>query len=113
MMVVNCDEHFKKVKEFADATRQLAEFEERIAYLSNYAEGGASDVETRCQLRADWAPYSFYFDMEVRKKGTTDDFKRWFNGGLIYHGRHDNGGDGSSPTFSVNLTPVSGWAIHT
>jgi hypothetical protein len=42
-----------------------------------------------------------------------DDYVKWFNGGLIYHGQHDNGGDGSAPTFSVNLTPQYGWSIHT
>jgi hypothetical protein len=35
------------------------------------------------------------------------------NGGLIYHGKHDNGGDGGSPTFSVCLEPTNGWSIHT
>jgi hypothetical protein len=35
------------------------------------------------------------------------------NGGVIFHGVHDNGGDGSAPTFSVSLTPVNGWSIHT
>ena len=36
-----------------------------------------------------------------------------YNGGLIYHGPHDRGGDGSAPTFSVNLNPHDGWSIHT
>ena len=37
------------------------------------------------------------------------------NGGIIYHGPHDNGGDGSAPTFSVSLNPDSNphWRIHT
>lgn len=37
------------------------------------------------------------------------------NGGIIYHGPHDNGGDGSAPTFSVSLNPDSNphWSIHT
>jgi hypothetical protein len=42
-----------------------------------------------------------------------EDYVKWFNGGLIYHGRHDGGGDGGAPTFSVNLTPQYGWSIHT
>lgn len=37
----------------------------------------------------------------------------WFNGGLIFHGPHDNGGDGGMPTLSVNLLPHHGWSIHT
>lgn len=35
------------------------------------------------------------------------------NGGLLYHGAHDNGGDGGAPTFSVNLISEQGWSIHT
>ena len=42
-----------------------------------------------------------------------EDYVKWFNGGLIYHGKHDNGGDGGFPTLSVNLTPQYGWSIHT
>lgn len=35
------------------------------------------------------------------------------NGGIIFHGRHDNGGDGGAPTFSVCMEPTNGWSIHT
>lgn len=55
----------------------------------------------------DFAPKSFYF-VRKRKDGSMAG-----NGGIIYHGQHDNGGDGSGPTFSVNLTPQTGWRIHT
>ena len=54
----------------------------------------------------DFAPHSFYF---TRVKD--GNFRG--NGGIIFHGKHDNGGDGSSPTFSVNLVPTVGWSIHT
>ena len=54
----------------------------------------------------DFAPYSLYF--EKYSDGKLD-----LNGGIIFHGRHDNGGDGSFPTLSVCLTPVNGWCIHT
>lgn len=53
------------------------------------------------RLYKDFAPYSFTFSAGD------------FYGGLVYHGSHDGGGDGSSPTFSVNLNPVNGWSIHT
>ena len=56
----------------------------------------------------DWAPLSFGF--ALREVGTQRTF---LNGGIIFHGKHDNGGDGSAPTYSVNLTPVNGWATHT
>ena len=34
-------------------------------------------------------------------------------GGLIFHGQHDGGGDGGMPTLSVCLTPQDGWSLHT
>ena len=57
-------------------------------------------------LYPDFAPLSLYF--EVTKQG-----RLILNGGMIFHGSHDSGGNGSAPTFSVNMTPTSGWAIHT
>lgn len=56
----------------------------------------------------DFAPYSFEFalvDVETKKTN--------LYGGIIFHGKHDGGGNGSAPTFSVCLTPVDGWATHT
>jgi hypothetical protein len=70
----------------------------------NYLEGGEK-IET--DIVTDFAPYSFYF---MRYK----EGEKWFsNGGIIFHGKHDNGGDGGAPTFSVCLTPCNGWQIHT
>lgn len=70
----------------------------------NYKNNGTS-IET--EITTDFAPYSFYF---VRRN-SNGEFNG--NGGIIFHGAHDNGGDGGSPTFSVNLTPTTGWQIHT
>jgi hypothetical protein len=52
-------------------------------------------------LWKDFAPHSFTF------------FAAGLQGGLIFHGPHDGGGDGSGPTYSVNLTPCDGWRLHT
>jgi Domain of unknown function (DUF4120) len=52
-------------------------------------------------LYKDFAPNSFEFQAGG------------FVGGLIFHGKHDNGGDGGAPTLSVNLEPVDGWILHT
>jgi hypothetical protein len=35
------------------------------------------------------------------------------NGGMIFHGAHDGGGNGQGPTYSICLNPTDGWAIHT
>jgi len=76
----------------------------------NYKENG-QDIDT--QIFIDFAPYSFYFCRVNYKNGR--DYKPEYisNGGIIFHGKHDNGGDGSAPTFSVSLTPCNGWQIHT
>ena len=64
------------------------------------------NMRTETTVMNDFAPRSFYFE-------------RWrehqliSNGGVIYHGQHDRGGDGGAPTFSVNLAPTNGWSIHT
>ena len=64
------------------------------------------NCKTETHVFTDHAPLSFYFARYKEEKFSG-------NGGIIFHGVHDNGGDGSAPTFSVNLTPVDGWAIHT
>jgi len=67
---------------------------------------------TRLRVMLDFAPLSFYFEKEWYDK-TTDTWRRDYNGGIIFHGCHDGGGNGGAPTFSVNLIPVDGWATHT
>ena len=64
-------------------------------------------TELTVNITTDFAPLSFYFtkfDKDGNFRG---------NGGIIFHGKHDNGGDGGAPTFSVCLEPVNGWSIHT
>lgn len=151
MLIVKCQEHLDKVREFADRTGQREKFEEQLKYL----DFGKDD--SRVVLYSDFAPYSFYFEVEIEvesrlreclschhkwharvRRGPTPnisgeltvlcpecdsrsvvsepietEWKRWMNGALIYHGPHDNGGDGGAPTFSVNLVPTNGWSIHT
>lgn len=105
MLAIENQSHFDKVVDFAKKINMFDQLNDRLEYLQDY-----SDQVTRCKLYKDSAPYSFAFTME-KKNG--DDWKVWFYGGLIYHGSHDNGGDGGAPTFSVNINPMDGWAIHT
>lgn len=64
------------------------------------------------RLGTDFSPYSFYFEIHSPdprgQRGTL-----MLNGGVIFHGPHDRGGDGSYPTLAVCLTPCDGWSIHT
>ena len=101
-LVVECPEHLAAVRSFADATNQRAQLEEKLLDLTQFKRDGST-----VKLREDFAPYSFFW-MLFSPEGTF-----WMNGGLIYHGTHDGGGSGGAPTFSVNLTPTNGWAIHT
>jgi hypothetical protein len=55
----------------------------------------------KAKLYRDFAPLSFGFSAGS------------LQGGLIFHGEHDGGGDGGMPTLSVCLTPADGWRIHT
>jgi hypothetical protein len=83
----------------------MPQLRKKLAWLGS---GSCWGHEAVCVLYKDFAPYSFEFAMMTKK-----DNKFIYNGGLIYHGKHDNGGDGSFPTFSVNLEKTEGWAIHT
>jgi Domain of unknown function (DUF4120) len=102
-LIVKCPEHLAVVREFADRTGQRAQFEEKLEDLTKWVSADGYTVN----LYTDFAPYSFYWE-EIAPNG-----KRSMNGGLIYHGQHDGGGNGSGPTFSVNLEPSNGWRIHT
>ena len=95
----------------AQAIEGSASLQKMLDYLASYADHDENG-RTRCVLYRDFAPLSFAFTMEVRKS-PEDEYEYWFNGGLIFHGPHDNGGDGGFPTLSVNLNPTDGWSVHT
>ena len=112
MLYLNNEEaenYLNSVKEFADKIGMRKQLEEKLSYLDTYADHNKEGL-TRCILWQDFAPQSFNFLIQ-KKNG--NDWVRWFNGGLIFHGAHDGGGNGGAPTFSVNLTPMNGWQIHT
>ncbi len=101
MLQIQNQDHFDKVKTHA-ATIGLADnLQTQLDRLLAIAQntGGV------CHLGFDFAPFSFSF--AVIRNGDTI-----INGGLIFHGAHDNGGDGSFPTLAVSLSPARGWQIH-
>jgi len=109
MIVDRTDGHLADVYASPQAQKIEGRFalDTMIEYLGSYAEHRG----TRCVLYKDWAPLSFAFSMEVADG--EGGFKPWFNGGLIFHGDHDGGGNGGAPTFSVCLSPCDGWTVHT
>ena len=110
MLQIENQEHYDKVIAFAEKVGKLNQLKEKLEYLDTYAAHEDREA-TKCFLGYDWAPYSFSFTMQ--KRNAEGEYVHWFSGGLIFHGPHDNGGDGSAPTFSVNLNPTDGWSIHT
>lgn len=101
---IHCEEHLEKVRAFAGSIGMLEQFEETLQRIRIYSPM----YDLIVHLYEDFAPFSFYFVMNEM-----DDKTRFMNGGIIFHGSHDGGGNGGAPTFSVNLTPSSGWRIHT
>jgi len=102
--------HFESVLAFANKVGLRAQLDDKLKFLDEYAEHGERG-KTRCRIYRDFAPYSFAFLIEQRNGN--GGYQAWFNGGLLFHGAHDNGGDGSFPTLAVCLNPSVGWQIHT
>lgn len=113
-----CQEHFDEVEAFAKEHDRHEQFMNRLGQLawSDIEDGkltywGTPIEDMRVRLFRDFAPQSFEFVQEVKRDGK--DWECAVNGGFIFHGPHDGGGNGGAPTFSVNLTPQDGWSIHT
>jgi hypothetical protein len=99
---VMCEPEFlQNILKFAERTKQEEQLLKQLERLADWAH-----EEGEVHLGWDFAPYSFSWGWIVNGQC-------YINGGLIYHGAHDNGGDGGDPTFSVNLIQTNGWSIHT
>ena len=90
-----------KIKQFAITNNLQENLENNLSCLKRHIENGCEVT-----LYPDFAPLSLYF--EITREGNL-----CLNGGVIFHGKHDNGGNGQAPTFSVSLQPSKGWQIHT
>lgn len=101
----------EKARQFASETGQLEQFEDILKRLAIREEGenvGNMGRKSEVILYPDFTPYSFFWVWQE-----TESKRQIMCGGMIYHGKHDGGGNGGSPTFSVCLEPTSGWSIHT
>ena len=84
---------------------------DRLYQLSNLAYGGWGRRDrTAVVLGWDSCPHSFIWDNLDLDTGLKIPGYLW--GGLIFHGVVPSDGM-SDGTFSVNLTPTTGWSIHT
>ena len=103
----SCEAHLAATRAFADRVGLRDSLEECLERLTRPFMGR----ESRTVIRKDFAPYSFEFVKTYKSESGAWEYA--YNGGIIYHGPHDNGGDGGMPTLSVNLEPHNGWSIHT
>ncbi len=111
MLVIDNQEHFDKVKAFAELVGAFDNFKKQLDYLAGYACHD-SPKDTKCHLGYDFAPNSFRFTM--MKRTNDGEYNYWFNGGLIYSGPGIPL-DGSGPAYTVSLSPKKGhnWSVHT
>lgn len=107
-----CEERLVEAQTKAKELGIEAQLKSKLDYLGNFACQEDAHA-TRCKLYPDFAPYSFSFTLEKRRPDGS--YVTWFNGGLIYHGPHDGGGNGGAPTYAVSLagTTEPRWEIHT
>ena len=104
IMIHDCTNgELDKIKAFAREKHLAREFVSTFLSFKYQSKRGF-DI----YLYPDFAPFSLYFE---RKKNNVFDG----NGGFIFHGVHDGGGNGSAPTFSVSISnsTKSRWSIHT
>jgi hypothetical protein len=104
IMIHDCTNgELDKIKAFARENHLVREFVSTFSRFKAQSKRGF-DI----YLYPDFAPYSLYFE---RKKDNVFNG----NGGFIFHGVHDGGGNGSAPSFSVSLenNTKSRWSIHT
>jgi len=92
-----------KIKAFAKENHLAREFVSTFLRFKMYSKMGCEVF-----LYPDFAPMSLYF--EKQRDGVFAG-----NGGFIFHGGHDRGGNGSAPSFSVSIdnNTKSRWSIHT
>ena len=120
MLTIRNQQHFDAVVDFAK-TQGLYEPDPKkpdqhclrraLDRLESFCRKGADgQPTTRVVLIPDRARHSFGFSVEAAVDGG---WEETLVGGLIFHGPHDGFGSGSAPTFSVSLTAVVGWTLHT
>jgi hypothetical protein len=110
MLIDNSRGRLDEIKSFAKENGLYDHFEEVLNNLQRWEKAGwfKNGDELKTTVYSDFAPLSLYFVRTVN--GNFDG-----NGGVIFHGKHDRGGDGGAPTFSVCIEPDSHshWSIHT
>ena len=61
MLIIENQEHFDKVREFARSVGADAELQKRLDFLAGF---GGDPAKVRCRLYSDFAPHSFFWRIE-------------------------------------------------
>lgn len=104
IMIHDCTNgELDKIKAFARENHLAREFVSTFQRFKAYSKNGYEVF-----LYPDYAPQSLYFEKKFNGNFSG-------NGGFIFHGVHDGGGNGSAPSFSVSIdnSTKSRWSIHT
>src|ERR1700756_4258768 len=80
MLIIENQEHFGKVREFARFVGADAELQKRPDFLAGF---GGNPAKVRCRLYSDFAPHSFFCRIEY---SSLEGWKSGLVGGLIYSG---------------------------
>jgi len=133
MLIVECQDYFKKVEEEVHATRDselITAFNNAMVHCHLFGCDWEEPFRAVVELHNDFAPWSFFFvewlvckpeykpsDEEVRNGKCKEFFDKWYvrymHGGLIYQGPKCPA-DGSFPSLTVSLDPTRiGWFMHT
>ena len=80
MLIIENQEHFDSVRDFAGSVGAGAELQRHLDFLASF---GGDAAKVRCRLYSDFAPHSFFWRMEY---SSADGWKTGLVGGLIYSG---------------------------
>jgi len=102
MLIDNSNGRLDEIKYFAKENGLSDHFEEVLKRLLKWEKAGwfKDGDELKTTVYSDFAPLSLYFVRTVNRNFNG-------NGGVIFHGKHDHGGNGGAPTFSVSIEPDS------
>ena len=103
MLIIKDKAHYDKVMAFAEGAGLVGDLVKELEYLRKYTW---CDCPTRVNLFSDFAPNSFYWTMEAKKKDAS--WAQVSVGGLIYHADH------RYPTLTCPIGETAGrWSVHT
>ena len=66
MLIIENQEHFDKVREFARSVGADTELQKRLDFLAGF---GGDPAKVRCRLYSDFAPHSFFWRIEYSSLG--------------------------------------------